>query len=287
MGHEPTRARDAAPVLDRPYLHATTELEQRRLGRRTAATSAAFLLPHLRPGLRLLDCGCGVGSITLGLADVVAPGEVVGVDFQPAQVERARVLAVGRGVANARFEVASVYELPFPDASFDVVFANTLLLHLAEPLRALREMRRVLRPHGVVAVAADDYGSLIMEPCTALLDGFIRLFLQVIAHHGGDVYRARHHRRLLREAGLAHPVAGAALGTVGAWGTPEETRLFAAWVVEQAAAPAFRALVTAQGWADVATLDTMAAAMLAWGEDPDAVYAVLGMTALGWADERA
>ena len=64
-----------------PYVHTTTSIDRGRLERRTAARSAAFLLPHLRPGMRLLDFGCGPGSITVGLAGVVAPGEVVGVDI--------------------------------------------------------------------------------------------------------------------------------------------------------------------------------------------------------------
>jgi ubiquinone/menaquinone biosynthesis C-methylase UbiE len=285
MGHEPATPGNPAPGQEHPYVHETSDREQRRLARRTAATSAAFLLPHLRPGLRLLDCGCGVGSITLGLAEAVAPGEVVGVDFQAAQVARAQALAAERGVTNVRFEVASVYALPFPDGSFDAVFANTLLLHLAEPLHALREMRRVLRPGGVVAVADDDHSTQIWEPRTPLMTAMHQLFVKVIAHHGGDGYRARHHRRLLLEAGFARPVATGTLGTAGACGTPEDTRLYAAWVVEQAAAPAFRALVAAQGWADEATLAAMTADTLAWGERPDALMSFTGVAALGWVEE--
>jgi ubiquinone/menaquinone biosynthesis C-methylase UbiE len=83
--------------------------------------------------MALLDCGCGVGSITLGLAAAVAPGEVVGVDLQPAQLERARALAAERGATNVRFEAADVYALPFSDASFDAVFAHTLLLTRPTP----------------------------------------------------------------------------------------------------------------------------------------------------------
>src|SRR5215471_8470817 len=85
------------------------------LATRTAAQEAAFFLPHLHPGMRMLDVGCGPGSITLGLAEVVAPGEVVGIDMQQSQVQQARDLAVERGFANVRFEVGDAYHLPFPD----------------------------------------------------------------------------------------------------------------------------------------------------------------------------
>jgi SAM-dependent methyltransferase len=170
----------------------------------------------------------------------------------------------------SRFEVASVYELPFSDAAFDAAFANTLLLHLADPLRALREMRRVLKPGGVVAIADDDHSTLIFEPRTPLMTAMYQLIMRVVAHHGGDAYRARHYRQLLLEAGFARPVAGGTFGTFGAWGTPEDTRLIAAWMVDQVRAPAFSALATAQGWADAAALDAMAADVLAWGERPDA-----------------
>src|SRR3954452_22685705 len=82
------------------YIHGSSAMEQRRLEGRTAEVAAAFFLPLLRPGMRLVDCGCGVGTIPLGLAAAVAPAEVVGVDLQPAQIERARVLAAQQGVQN-------------------------------------------------------------------------------------------------------------------------------------------------------------------------------------------
>jgi SAM-dependent methyltransferase len=101
-----------------------------------------FLLPELRPGLSLLDCGCGPGVITVGLARIVSPGEVHGVDLFDEQFTDAKRRAEDEGVATT-FRRASVYELPFEDDDFDVVFANALLEHLAEPVAALREMRRV------------------------------------------------------------------------------------------------------------------------------------------------
>jgi len=107
---------------------------------RTASRNAAFFLPYLRPGMQVLDVGCGPGSIAVGLGEAVAPGNVVGIDLQPTQIEQAHVLAAKRAVSNVRFEVADAYRLPFPDHSFDAAFAHALLNHLREPVRALVEM---------------------------------------------------------------------------------------------------------------------------------------------------
>jgi SAM-dependent methyltransferase len=104
---------------------------------RSAQSHAAFLLPHLRPGMTLLDLGCGPGTITAGLAEAVAPGPTVGVDLIPPPPG---------DVPGVTFVSADVRELPFEDASFDAVFACCLLQHLADPLAALREARRVTRP---------------------------------------------------------------------------------------------------------------------------------------------
>ncbi len=93
-------------------------------------------------------------------------------------------------------------------------------------------MKRVLKPGGVIGVADDEHSTIIFEPRTPLLTELYRLLLRVVEHHGGDPYRARHHRRLLAEAGFTRPVAGATLGTGGVWGTPEDTRVFAAWMSE-------------------------------------------------------
>ncbi|MEP7214926.1 MAG: class I SAM-dependent methyltransferase, partial [Anaerolineaceae bacterium] len=103
----------------RDWLHAAHSPAH---SRRTAATNAAFFLPHLQPEMRVLDVGCGPGSITAGLADVVAPGEVVGVDANPAAIDMATRSAATASRPSLRFEVADLYRLPFADASFDAVF---------------------------------------------------------------------------------------------------------------------------------------------------------------------
>src|SRR5436853_4687301 len=86
------------------YTIGYSERLRNLMARRTASACAGFLIPYLRPGMALLDCGCGPGSITLDLAEVVAPGAVIGVDREPTQIAVARELAVERGLTNVSFE---------------------------------------------------------------------------------------------------------------------------------------------------------------------------------------
>lgn len=274
-----------ATTPDRPpgeaYTHGYNEQVRRTLGGRTAAVDAAFLLPHLRPGLRLLDCGCGPGSITVGLAAAVAPGEAVGVDIGPTQIEAARALAAEHGAANTRFEVGSVYALPFPDASFDAVFACTVLEHLADPLAALREMRRVLRPVGVIGLRDGDWGGRVVAPPSPLVAEGYALYVRLWGLNGGNPNRGREHRALLRAAGFGRIAASA---QAQAFGTPEEARRLAALIHAQLARPEFVERVVALGWADRGHVAQLAEAQREWGEHPDAFSALLYCQAVAWAD---
>ena len=134
---------------------------------RTAASNAAFLLPFIKPTDHILDVGCGPGTITAGLARCASEGRTVGVDVSEEVLSKARDLAAaatGAAAAAAAdegipgelvFEQADVLAgLPYPTGTFDVVYASQLLGHFTRPgeaLRALREMRRVLKPGGVLA----------------------------------------------------------------------------------------------------------------------------------------
>ena len=169
---------------------------------RDAQTFLPFLLPHLKPGLDVLDAGCGVGSIALDLAPTIAPGRIFGIDVDLEQIEVARTTAAQRGIDNAEFATASVYELPFDDASFDAVYANAVLFYLSEPLRALVEFKRVLRPGGLAAVSDDDLGTVVISPDRPELELAPRLFECAVEHEGGNGRYSRHLRTLMLEAGF-------------------------------------------------------------------------------------
>jgi ubiquinone/menaquinone biosynthesis C-methylase UbiE len=99
---------------------------------RTAENHAGFFLPQLLPGWRVLDAGCGPGSITLGLARKVAPGRVIGIDIEESQFAKAREQARQEGL-DIEFKTANISHLPFGDGYFDAVFSHAVLQHLIDP----------------------------------------------------------------------------------------------------------------------------------------------------------
>lgn len=151
---------------------------------RTIDSDAAFVIPHVRSSFQILDVGCGPGTITVGFAALVDPsqgGSVTGVDAGAPVLERARqhlsssTTLPARTAADAphvTFQQANVLEgLPFADDTFDLVFTSQTLAHLSPapeaPVAALREMRRVLKPGGLLA--ARDAASLTYHPYRAEL----------------------------------------------------------------------------------------------------------------------
>lgn len=143
--------------------HANPAFEQ-RLALRTAANEGAFFLPFLRPGMRVLDVGCGPGSITLGLAERIAAGEIVGIDFQESQIAQAKALATSRGVENARFEVANVYQLPFPDESFDACLCTCSSHAYARTASSTEGNTPCASPRGIAGIRDPDNGGRILAP---------------------------------------------------------------------------------------------------------------------------
>lgn len=282
---EPESPRYCSPHIEAQVYPLRNSAQHRVLmSRRSAAEHADFLLPHLRPGMRVLDCGCGPGSISVGLAAVVSPGEVTGVDLVAADIEAARALALEQRVINAHFEIADVFDLPFSDGSFDAAFAHALLQHVQEPVRALKEIRRVLKAGGVLGVSDTDYGTVLHEPSTPHLEMFHMLLRRAMEWHGGSPYCARHQRRMLAEAGFARSEAYACVRGRGS-GALEKTR-YAAGYFQLLLRDLVRTAAIEQKWVDEETLDMIDSELERWGNRSDAFYSVVTCQALGWVEQE-
>ena len=169
---------------------------------RTVERNARFALPYLTAGLKVLDCGCGPGSMTLGLAGRVMPGSVVGIDLDIAQVLQAKSHAKAAGIDNLEFREANVCELPFGDGEFDFIFSHTLLCHVVEIDKAMQELWRVLRPGGCIALR-DIVGSMrILSRDNARIILGDALVNRVIGQSGGDPDRGAKLGALLHKAGF-------------------------------------------------------------------------------------
>ena len=232
---------------------------------RTAAKHAAFFTPLLRRGIRLLDCGCGPGTLTLDLAKLISPGQVFGIDLEPGQVRYAQDEARRQQQTNASFGVASIYTLPFPDGHFDAVFAHALFEHLREPVRALREMKRVLRPSGLVGIRSPDWAGWLVHPVNPLLEQAFHSFKEIQIGNGGNPYVGRALKGLLRESGFSNILISASYELF------DDLACFVEWLAN---------CLELRGYTD---LRQNAQHLRAWCENPDALVAVSWFEAIGSA----
>lgn len=237
--------------------------------RRSAASSAAYLLPHLRPEHRLLDVGCGPGTITVDLARVVA--EVDAVDAAAEAVAATRAAADAAGV-RVRAAVADVHALPFDDDSFDVVHAHQVLQHLVDPVAALREMRRVARPGGIVAVRDADYAATTWYPESSGLDDWLALYHEVTAAGRTEADAGRRLLGWVRRAGFTDIEPGA---SAWCYATAEDRRWWAQSWAERMTRSGFAERALASGLADDVALEALADAWRSWGEAEDGWFAIL------------
>jgi SAM-dependent methyltransferase len=249
------------------------EAQQRRHrpahARRTAQSHAAFFLPHLRPGMAVLDLGCGPGTITEGLAEAVLPGATVGVDIASDLPESRPGLT---------YVTADVRDLPFDDASFDAIFACCLLQHLPDPLAVVREAHRVARPGAVIGLVDADWGGQLMYPNDPRLDRALQVAAAL--RPNTSPYVGRQLRALLAEAGF---VRCEGYARVGVDATAEAAALVAEF---SAAGYANDATIERAVGLGVATADEMAGfaeAWREWGQHPGAYLARLWCEGVGWA----
>jgi SAM-dependent methyltransferase len=251
------------------YTHGHHESVLRSHRWRTVENSAAYVAARFSPGARVLDVGCGPGTITVDIATRVAPGRVIGIDASSDVIEQAQRDA--SGVDNVEFTTGDVYALDHPDASFDVVHAHQVLQHLPDPVGALREMRRVCRPDGVVAARDSDYAAFTWYPKEPTLDAWLALYRNIAQKNGGEPDAGRFLLAWAHAAGFSHVKPGA---SVWCFATPDDREWWGGLWADRMTTSAVAAQAEHEGFATRADLEGMAVAWRNWAAHPDAWFAV-------------
>ncbi|MER6463730.1 class I SAM-dependent methyltransferase [Streptomyces sp. NPDC001228] len=254
------------------YTHGHHESVLRSHTWRTAANSAAYLLGSLKPHMRILDIGCGPGTITADLAALVPEGRVTGADHAPGILDQARRTADERGLTNVDFTVADVHALDYPDDTFCGVHAHQVLQHVGDPVRALREMRRVTKPGGFIAVRDSDYSAMTWYPAVPGLDDWRELYLRVARANGGEPDAGRRLKSWALAAGLTDITA-----TSGTWtySTAEERAWWGGLWADRTVASAYAERAVEGGHATTEDLRAVADAWRTWAARDDGWFAVL------------
>ena len=254
------------------YTHGHSAAVLSAHSRRGAADSAAYLLAHLNAGMDLLDVGCGPASITADLAERVTPGRVVALDAASGALEAARATLRDRGLSEqVEVTCGDVMALPFEDASFDVVHAHQVLQHLADPVGALAEMRRLTRPGGMVAVRDAVYSAMTWFPEPAGMEQWRSVYMATARANGGEPDAGSRLLSWAREAGFTDVTASA---STWCYATPAD-RAWQSQTWAQRCLTSFGPRAVELGLADRSDLETMAQAWRQWGASEDAWFVVV------------
>jgi SAM-dependent methyltransferase len=253
------------------YLHGHHDSVLRSHRWRTAENSAGYLLARLPSGARVLDVGCGPGTITADLAARVPGGQVTGVDAAPDVLAGARHEADRRGLTNVRFETGDAYRLAFGDGTFDVVHAHQLLQHLSDPVRALAEMRRVCRPGGLVAARDGDYGGMFWFPEDPELAEWRALYQAVARALGGEPDAGRRLLSWARAAGFTQVEASA---STWCYTGPDDRPWWGTLWAQRLTESPFGGRAVEQGLASRADLERLGLAWLRWAGREDGWFCI-------------
>jgi ubiquinone/menaquinone biosynthesis C-methylase UbiE len=261
------------------YSHGHHESVLRSHRWRTAENSAGFLLPHLRSSASLLDVGCGPGNISADLANRLDAGTVVGIDLSPEVVEAAR-RDFATAYANLTFEVGDVYDLAFDDGHFDVVYAHQVLQHLAAPVDALKEMRRVLSIGGLLAVRDADYGAFVWAPDDPLLVRWLDLYHDITQHNHAQADAGRYLATWVRAAGFRDLVVSSSTWT---FHSEEERAWWGGLWADRIVQSDFARQGLEYELTDESELRAIADAFLRWSHDADGVFVLVHVEVLARA----
>jgi ubiquinone/menaquinone biosynthesis C-methylase UbiE len=252
------------------YTHGHHESVLRSHRSRTVVNSAAYLIPWLQPGIDVLDIGAGPGTITIDFAGRVFPGRVLGIDNSSEIVATATTDRAG--VANLSYEVGDAYALDADDDTFDIVHAHQVLQHLAEPVKALSEWKRVCKPDGVVAARDADYAAMVWHPNEPLLDRWLALYRDVARSNKGEPDAGRRLLEWARSAGFSDVRASA---SVWCYSTLGERQWWGGLWADRLTQSAFGEQAVRDGHCTTDDLREMASAWHRWSTAPAGWFAVL------------
>lgn len=251
------------------YTHGHHESVLRSHNTRTIANSAEYLRSHLAPTTRLLDVGAGPGSITADFAAAVA--HVTATEIDANALALSQSLVAERGLTNVDFSIEDVHALSFADDSFDVVHAHQVLQHVGDPVQALREMRRVAVPGGIVAARDADYAGFIWFPVLPELDEWLRLYREAARANGGEPDAGRRLLSWARAAGFDDVTATA---STWCYATPEERAWWGGMWADRILESALARQLVDSGLAGAADLRAISDAWKRWADAGDGWYLV-------------
>ena len=249
--------------------HADSVLRSHRW--RTADNSCAYLLPHLRPGMSLLDVGSGPATITADLGRLVAPGALTALEMNDEAAALTRTELERQGVA-ATVLTGDAHHIDLPDDSVDVSHAHQVLQHVAGPVQVLREMARVTRPGGVVGVRDSDYSAFTWWPRVPALDEWLRLYLLAARANGGEPDAGRRLLAWAHDAGLSDVEAGS---STWCFATPADRAWWGGMWADRILDSALARQLLDGGHTDSAGLQRICDGWREWAEHPDGWFSLL------------
>ena len=251
------------------YTHGHQPAAVKQHAKRTAEGCAQFVRPVISPQSKILDVGCGPGSITIGLARWAANGSVTGIDVGEEVLQTAQQAVDEAGISNISLEQASVYELPYADSSFDLTYAHQVLQHLADPVLAIQEMARVTRTGGHVAVRDADYYTMSCSQESEMIDEWRRIYHLVARHNGAEPDAGRHLLAWFHQAGL-HEVKCSATASV--YVTKEERENWGLSWADRCLTTSFPIQAMEYGYATWEELEMISEGWRHWAVHPDGYF---------------
>jgi len=227
-------------------------------------TEALLRRAGLRPGLRVVEIGCGSGNTACWVAEQLGPdGRILAVDVSPGQIDQARQQARSRNLGNIEFQVADAYSPRLPEGAFDFAYCRLVLMHLTRPAKALAAMRDLVRPGGVVACEEMDLGYWLCDPPAETMTRFFTLNTALGERRGEHFSLGASLHRVFREVGFARPEVGSNF-TLALRG--ERKRLLGMTFVE------FAPELVQEGLATQEEVDRLAAGLMALADDDTTLF---------------